>query len=337
MKTIGFEKPFKLEEGNLFKEYDLEIPKLKQHELLVKVQTISVNPVDTKQRMTEVASVPRVLGFDAVGRVESIGSDVSMFKQGDIVFYAGSPDQHGSNAEYQIIDERLVAKAPQNVTAEDAASLPLTGITASETLFDVFGISQNPEDNNGQTLLIINGAGGVGSIATQIAKAYGLQVITTASRDETVEWTKNMGADVVLNHKEDLKEQLDKYDIEAVDYVFCTFNTDMYYDTMIDIVKPLGHIATIVAFQEKQDLNALKPKSLKFTHEFMFARPLNHTQDMIKHHNYLQDIAEKVEQGVYQTTATRTIDGLTAEHLYKAHQILESNTMIGKLVINVTE
>ncbi|MCE5089984.1 zinc-binding alcohol dehydrogenase family protein [Staphylococcus devriesei] len=335
MKAIGFEKTFKLEEGNLFQTYDLELGEPTKRELLINVQSISVNPVDTKQRVTVVDNAPRVLGFDSVGKVEAVGPEVEMFKEGDIVFYSGSPNQYGSNATSQLIDERLVAKAPSNLKAEQAASLPLTGLTASETLFDVFGISSRPEDNEGKTLLIINGAGGVGSIATQIAKAYGLTVITTASRSETVDWSKQMGADIVLNHKEDLKQQFEAHNLEGVDYVFCTFNTDMYYDTMIELVKPRGHIATIVAFQEAQDLNALKSKSISFTHEFMFTRPLHQTRDMVKHHEYLKDISEKVEQGIYQPTTTKIVNGLTPESLFEAHQLLESNTMIGKLVINL--
>lgn len=337
MKAIGFEQPFKLEEGNLFKEYELETPQPSARDILVKIQSISVNPVDTKQRITPVEDAPRVLGFDAVGTVEAVGSEVELFEVGDRVFYAGTPNRHGSNATYQVVDERIVAKAPSNLTAEQAASLPLTGLTASETLFDAFGISTNAKENAGKSLLIINGAGGVGSIATQIAKAYGLQVITTASRDETVAWSKKMGADIVLNHKHDLATQLKQHDIEAVDYVFCTFDTDMYYDTMIEVVKPLGHIATIVAFKEKQDLNALKAKNISFTHEFMFARPVHQTADMIQQHAYLKDIAEKVEQGTYQPTTTDTISGLTVENLYNAHKTLESSTMIGKLVINIEE
>ena len=254
-------------------------------------------------------------------------------KPGDRVFYSGSPNQNGSNEEYQLIEEYLVALAPNHLSAEQAASLPLTGITAYETLFDVFGISQDSSDNNGKSLLIINGAGGVGSIATQIANYYDLKVITTASRKETTQWSKDIGADIVLNHKENLQRQFKAHGIDGVDCIFCMFNSDMYYETMIDLVKPRGHIATIVAFNEHQDLNALKSKSITFTHEFMFARPLCNTQDMIKHHNYLKDIAEKVEQGHFRHTSTKVIEGLNAETLYQAYQILESNTMIGKLVI----
>ena len=335
MTMIGFEQPFKLSEGNLFKEYEQEMPVPQQNELLIKVNSISVNPVDTKQRLAPVSQAPRVLGFDAVGVVEAVGPDVTMFEVGDRVFYAGSPDIQGSNADYQVMPEVLVAKAPTTMTNEQAASLPLTGLTAYETLFDTFGISTNPSDNEGKTLLIINGAGGVGSIATQIAKRYGLTVITTASRTESIEWSRQMGADIVLNHKEDLKAQFKEQHIDSPDYIFCTFNSDMYYDTMIDLVKPRGHITTIVAFEHNQDLNALKNKSITFTHEFMFTRPLYQTDDMIKHHDYLQDIATNIDEGHYQPTTTQVIDGLTTEHLYQAHQILENHSMIGKLVINV--
>ena len=335
MKAIGFNAPFNLEDGNQFQEIEFNIPNPTRNQLLIKVQSISVNPVDTKQRILPVNHAPRILGFDAAGIVEQVGEDVTMFEPGDYVFYSGSPNQHGSNEEYQLIEEELVAKAPSNLKPEQAASLPLTGLTASETLFDLFQISHDPEKNKGKSLLIINGAGGVGSITTQIAKAHGLKVITTASREETIEWTKSMGADIVINHKEDLKTQLEHHDINEVDYIFCTFDTDLYYEKMIELIKPLGHIATIVAFKEKQDLNLLKPKSVNFTHEFMFARPVNRTNDMIKHHEYLKDISERVEQGQYHHTTTKVINGLTTETLYQAHQILESNTMIGKLVINV--
>lgn len=335
MKAIGFENPFTLDQGNQFKTFQLNTPSPSGHDILVKVQSISVNPVDTKQRLLPVEQSPRILGFDAVGTVEAVGNEVTMFKVGDTVMYSGSPNQHGSNAEYQLIQENLVAHVPNNISAEQSASLPLTGLTASETLFDCFNISYNPDDNKGKSLLIINAAGGVGSITIQIAKYYGLHVITTASREETQKWCYDLGADIVLNHKEDLKQQLIEHDINEVDYIFCTFNTDMYYEKMIDMIKPRGHIATIVAFNDKQDLNLLKPKSITFSHEFMFARPIHQTNDMIKHHEYLKDIAIKVEQGHYQPTTTQVLNGLTEDNLYKAHQILESQSMIGKLVINI--
>jgi len=174
MRAIGADDGFDLEDGNKFYEFDIDQPQPKQYDLLIRVQAISINPVDTKIRQSPVTQAPRVLGFDAVGVVEAVGEEVKHFKVGDEVYYSGSPSYQGSNQTYQLVDERLVAKKPQNITAVEAASIPLTGLTASETLFDVFQISHKPDENRGKSILIINGAGGVGSIATQIAKHHGL-------------------------------------------------------------------------------------------------------------------------------------------------------------------
>src|SRR5699024_7313031 len=247
----------------------------------------------------------------------------------------GSPAYQGSNQEYQLVDERIVAKKPQNISTTEAASLPLTGLTASETLFDVFKISHEPEDNQGKSILIINGAGGVGSIATQIAKHHGLHVVTTASREETYNWSKKMGADIVLNHKNDLVSEFEKYEISEVDYIFCTFDIDLYYEKMIEHIKHRGVIATIVAFKEKQDLNLHKPKSITYTHEYMYSRPLHETEDMTVHRDYLTDITNKIEAGIYQSTLNEVVEGLTANSLFEAHQKLENHNMIGKLVIQL--
>ncbi|MGY3480347.1 zinc-binding alcohol dehydrogenase family protein [Staphylococcus cohnii] len=335
MKAIGADRPFTLDEGNQFYEMDIETPKPQQYELLVRLTAISVNPVDTKIRQSTINESPRILGYDAVGVVEAIGEDVKQFKVGDEVYYSGSPSYQGSNQTYQLVDERLVALKPSNISDVEAASLPLTGLTASETLFDVFNISHNPEENKGKSLLIINGAGGVGSIATQIAKYYGLHVITTASRDETYNWSKSLGADIVLNHKNNLTDEFKKYEISEVDYVFCTFDTDLYYEKMIELVKPRGKIATIVAFNNKQDLNLLKPKSVTFTHEYMYSRPLNKTEDMAIHGTYLKDITNKVESDDYKPTVNEVLKGLTADNIYEAHKKMENHSMVGKLVISI--
>ena len=334
MKAIGADKAFELSEGNLFYEFDKEKPVPKDRELLVNIKAISVNPIDTKQRKRPIENPPRILGYDAVGVVEATGPNCELFKTGDEVFYSGSLLFDGSNAEYQVMDERYAAAKPSNVSYNEAASFPLTSITAYEVLFDIFNISSNPDNNKGKTLLIINGAGGVGSIATQIAKAYGLKVVTTAGREETTEWSKQMGADLVINYKEDLKAQLDANGVKDIDFIFCTFNTDMYYETMIDLVKPRGILATIVAFNENQDLNLLKGKSLTFAHENMFARSINDT-DIIQYHRYLTDVSKKVEAGVYQPTVTKVVDQLTPETLYEAHQALEQHVINGKLVFNI--
>ncbi|MBF7016498.1 zinc-binding alcohol dehydrogenase family protein [Staphylococcus durrellii] len=337
MKAIGADKGFQLDEGNLFYEFDRTKPTPQNQELLVKVNAISVNPVDTKLRQSPIEQGPRILGFDAVGTVEAIGNKVGSFKVGDKVYYSGSPNYQGSNEEYQLVDERLAALKPTNLTDVEAASIPLTSLTASETLFDVFGISHHPEKNEGKSILIINGAGGVGSIATQIAKYYGLKVITTASRPETIQWSDEMGADVVINHKNDLSKEFEQNSITSVDYIFCTFDTDLYFEKMIELVKPRGKIATIVEFNKKQDLNLLKSKSVTFTHEYMYSRPLCETEDLNIHHQYLTDITEKLETGKYKPTVNKVIQGLSADSLYEAHKILESHSMIGKLVINLED
>lgn len=337
MKAIGADKGFQLDEGNLFYEFDRAKPTPQNQELLVKVNAISVNPVDTKIRQSPVADGPRILGFDAVGTVEAVGDKVGSFKIGDEVYYSGSPSYQGSNEEYQLVDERVVALKPTNLSDVEAASIPLTALTASETLFDVFGISHQAEENEGKSILIINGAGGVGSIATQIAKHYGLTVITTASRPETIEWTQNMGADIVLNHRNDLSEEFEQHNIKDVDYIFCTFDTDLYFEKMIELVKTRGKIATIVAFKEKQDLNLLKSKSVTFTHEYMYSRLLHDANDINKHHQYLTDVTEKLETGKYKPTVNKIIDGLSADSLYEAHKTLESHSMIGKLVIKLND
>ncbi|PTJ80434.1 zinc-binding alcohol dehydrogenase family protein [Staphylococcus kloosii] len=337
MKAIGADKGFQLDEGNLFYEFDRAKPTPQKQELLVKVNAISVNPVDTKIRQSPIEDGPRVLGFDALGVVEAVGEKVSSFKVGDKVYYSGSPNYQGSNEEYQLVDERVVALKPTNLSDVEAASIPLTALTASETLFDVFGISHQPKENEGKSILIINGAGGVGSIATQIAKHHGLKVITTASRPETVEWSQNMGADIVLNHRNDLSDEFAQHNIKDVDYIFCTFDTDLYFEKMIELVKTRGKIATIVAFNEKQDLNLLKSKSVTFTHEYMYSRPLHDADDLNIHHQYLTDITEKLEAGQYKPTVNKVIDGLSADSLYEAHKTLESHSMIGKLVITLDD
>ncbi|MDT3960143.1 zinc-binding alcohol dehydrogenase family protein [Staphylococcus kloosii] len=337
MKAIGADKGFQLNEGNLFYEFNRAKPTPQNQELLVKVNAISVNPVDTKIRQSPVEDGPRILGFDAVGIVEAVGEKVRSFEVGDKVYYSGSPSYQGSNEAYQLVDERVVALKPTNLSDVEAASIPLTALTASETLFDVFGISHQPEENEEKSILIINGAGGVGSIATQMAKHHGLKVITTASRPETMEWTQNMGADIVLNHNKDLSNEFKQHNIKDVDYIFCTFDTDLYFEKMVELVKTRGKIATIVAFNEKQDLNLLKSKSVTFTHEYMYSRPLHDAHDLNIHHQYLTDITEKLEAGNYKPTVNKVIEGLSADSLYEAHKTLESHSMVGKLVIKLDD
>ena len=337
MYAIAADEPFKLSEGNKFYKKDFEKPELNDKDVFVKVKSIGMNPVDTKTRQTEIKQPPRILGYDAVGVVEDVGSEVTSYKKGDVVFYSGRADINGSNATHQVMHEAYIAHAPKNVSLNEAAGFPLTSLTASETLFEVFNISKNKEDNKGKSILIINGAGGVGSMATQIAKHYGLTVITTASKDETKEWSKSLGADIVLNHKNDLRDEFKSHNIENVDYVFCTFDTDLYYEVMIDLVKPRGHIATIVAFTENQDLNLLKAKSITFTHEFMFTRALQDLDDQYQYHRYLSEISHLISEGIYKPTVTEIMKGLSVDNIFKAHEKLENHEVHGKLVIEIEE
>lgn len=337
MYAIGADHAFTLEEGNFFYKFDIKEPELDSKEVWVKVKSIGTNPVDTKIRQTPVQNGPRILGYDAVGIIERVGSEVTEYKPGDSVFYSGSADADGSNQTHQIMNEAYIAHAPKNISYNESAALPLTSLTASEVLFEVFGVRTNKASNTNKTLLIINGSGGVGSMATQIAKNYGLKVITTASREETTEWSKKMGADIVLNHKNDLRDEFDKHNIKDVDFIFCTFNTDMYYEKMIELIKPKGHIATTVAFNEKQDLNLLKEKSLTFTHEYMFTRTLQNMDDQYQYHRYLKEISALIDDGTYQTTLTEVIEGLTTDNIFKAHKKLENHEVHGKLVIEVEE
>ncbi|WP_323704136.1 zinc-binding alcohol dehydrogenase family protein [Mammaliicoccus sp. Dog046] len=332
MKAIGFTTSFDLNETNAFEERDLPIPTASGRDLLVKVKAASINPVDTKSRNTSDGEF-KILGYDGVGVVEAVGEDVELFHVGDEVYYSGTNTRQGSNAEYQLVDERIVGLKPEFLSYAEAAALPLTALTSLEALFEGLNISTNPEENTGKTLLIINGAGGVGSIATQMAKELGLTVITTASRKETRRWSEKMGADIVLNHKHNLPDELKAHKIDGVDYIFNTHSSDAYFNVMADIIKPRGRIVALVNFKDKVDLNALKDKSVTFSFEFMFTRPKYETEDMIEHHNYLRKLTLLLDRGRLKTTLYKKLNGLSVETITEAHQLIEQGNSIGKIVI----
>lgn len=335
MKAVGFKTSLPISEAESFIEFETEQPVPKDHELLVKIRAVSVNPVDFKVRQNSAKSTvleqPKVIGWDAVGVVESVGDKVSLFKAGDEVYYAGDITKPGSNAEYQLIDERIVGKKPASLTDEAAAAIPLTALTAWEILFDRMRMSTERDQN--KTLLIIGGAGGVGSIAIQIAKKLlGLKVIATASRPASIEWCKKMGADVVVNHK-NLIEEVRNAGYQYVDYIVDFVDTNMYWDTMVELIKPQGHIASITGSAQPVALNKLKGKSVTFSWELMYTRSTYQTEDMIQQHYILNRVAGLLDEGVLKTTHTQTLHGLTADNFKQAHAQLESGTTIGKLVI----
>ena len=336
MKAIGFKQSLPIEEENSFIEFETKTPTPEGYDLLVKVQANSVNPVDFKIRQSaakdEELDEPKVIGWDAVGIVDSVGDKVSKFKVGDEVFYAGDITRSGGNAEYQLIDERIVGHKPKNLSIAEAVAIPLTGLTAYEAIFD--RIKVNPEKDKGKSVLILAGAGGVGSIAIQLAKKLGnLTVIATASREDTVEWCKDMGADFVINHHKDIKEELKKIGHSEVNYILDFVDLEGYWETMTEIVKPQGHIISITGSNEPLDLNMLKNKSITFSWELMYTRSMYQTDDMARQHDILNHLSELLDDGTLKSTMTTQLDGFTVENLKEAHRIQESGKSIGKNVI----
>ncbi len=334
MKAVGFTSSLPIKESNSFIDFETEIPQATGHNLLVKIEAVSVNPVDYKIRQnsakdTKLESL-KIIGWDAVGIVQSIGEQVTLFKTGDKVFYAGDLTKAGSYAEFQLIDERIVGHAPSAISSTEAAAMPLTALTAWEVLFDRIRIQ--PEKDKGKSILIIGGAGGVGSIAIQLAKYAGLTVLATASRPESSDWCKKWGADYVVNHG-DLVNEVHKAGFKQVNFILDFVDTNSYWDIMAELIKPQGHIASITGSSEPLALNKIKSKSVSFSWELMFTRSMFQTEDMIDQHQILNKIAHLLDQGILQSTLNHTLKGLNAENFKKAHAMLESGKTIGKIVI----
>ncbi len=336
MKAIVSTRPLPITDPDSLQDIELPKPEPKERDLLVRVEGVSVNPVDTKIRRSQPAeqaeSTPRVLGWDVAGVVDSVGAQASLFQPGDAVYYSGSLIRQGANSEYHLVDERFVAKKPASLNIAQAAALPLTAITAYEALFDRLGISQQGE-SDGEAILIIGGAGGVGSIAIQLAKIAKLHVIATASRPESQAWCQKMGADEVIDHTQSIPHQLEQLHRPMVEYIFNTSQTCQHWQVMCEAIKPQGRICGIVDTVESVDLNALKPKSASFVWEFMFTRSMYQTEDMIAQHQLLTQIAEWVDRQKIQSTLTETLSPINAANLRTAHAKVESGRMIGKLVL----
>ena len=335
MKAIGFKTSLSIEKEDSFIEFETPKPIPGSHDLLIKIQAVSVNPVDFKIRQNSaketVLENPKIIGWDAVGIVEAIGDKVSLFKTGDEVFYAGDLNKQGSNAEYQLVDERIVGRKPKSLSIEEAVAIPLTGLTAWEILFDRIRI--NPEKDKGKTILIIGGAGGVGSIAIQLAKKIaGLTVIATASRPESIEWCKQQGTDFVVNHK-NLIEEVRNAGFQHVDFILDFVDVNQYWDAFVELIKPQGHIGSISDPVGNVNLRQLKGKSASFHWELMFTRSMFQTEDMIAQHHILNQLADLLDNGTIQSTLKTTLNGLTVSNFKKAHELLESGTTIGKIAI----
>lgn len=395
MKAVGLYKYLPIEDPRSLVDLDIRQPNLPAsgHDLLVAIKAISVNPVDTKVRRGLIPSsqsiieqneknTPRILGWDAAGEVIEAGSDCTLFKKGDAVYYAGSITRPlGTNCEFHLVDERLVGRKPKSLSFEEAAALPLTTITAWEALYDRLSvyadvvrgktaansqpimptnadsdININIRNNDHRSsILIIGGAGGVGSIAIQLAKNLvnqsslssssstassstlsGINVIATASRTESVEWCKRMGADYVVNHHKNLKSQIKELiGIEYVDYILCLNDTDGHFESMKQLVAPQGKICSIVETKAPVNLGGLlQQKSATFVWELMFTRSLFQTPDMILQHHLLNKVADLIDNNKIKSTLTDVLSPINAENLRKAHRNLESGTTIGKIVLS---
>lgn len=340
MKAIGAYQYQPTSAPDCFTEFELDRPQPNPRDLLVRVKAVSTNPVDYKIRksLQERQSTPRILGWDAAGIVEAVGSDVTLFQPGDQVYYAGSLLRPGSNSEYQLVDERIVGRKPTSLSFEEAAALPLTTLTAWEALFEQCGIvPEKTVQNQASTVLMIGGAGGVGSIAIQLAKLAGLRIIATASRAASIEWCLKLGADACINHHENLSTELGKLGIPQVDYILCFNNTDAHWQAMAEVIKPQGKICSIVETRQPLDLNLLQRKSATFTWELMFTKSMYETANMQTQHDLLNRVADLIDQGVLQGTMTESLGSLNAATLAQAHARLESGQMIGKLVLSGIE
>lgn len=336
MKAIGFTEHLPINSPNSLKEFELPIPTPKAHDLLVKVQGVSVNPVDVFVRRGGHVKLkqPKIIGWDAVGIVQAIGEQVSLFKPGEQIFYAGSFKRSGSDAQYQLIDERIAGKAPKNLSIPQIAAMPLTSLTAWEALFEQLEIDpQNKTTNQKQTILIINGSGGVGSIATQLAHWANLKVIASASRPETIQWVKNHGADLTVNHRKDLVSEVHALGYQTVDYILELNDLDGHWNEMADLIKPGGRIASTTENRHPVDLKKLTDKRVKFAWEWMYSKSYYQTSDMITQHEILNQIAELLDQKAIQSTVTKILTPINVTNLKEAHQLVETNHMIGKIAI----
>lgn len=330
-KGIGFSSAVAADNIH-YELQELPMPEIGARDVLVKVAAVSVNPVDLKMQSIYAGTDFRVLGFDATGEIVAIGSDVKNFAIGDAVYYAGQQQRQGSNELYQAVDSRLIAKSPKNLSAAEAAALPLTAITAMEILKDSLGLTITENAAADKDIFIINGAGGVGSILIQLAKVMGMRVITTASRPETVDWVKSLGADIVLNHREDLSAQLTAAGIDKLPYIAILHSTDSYWPLVLERIAPFGRVASIVETTGPINIGPLKNLGAQFAWEFMFAKG-NFGVRMEEQGQALAQLTDLIEAGKVKTTLTKTYEGFSTDALEAASRDVATNKMIGKVAV----
>lgn len=332
MKAIGYKESLPIEEEQSLQDIEIAMPTASGRDILVEVKAISVNPVDYKIRQRRKSEDGEwvVIGWDATGIVKAVGDAVTLFKEGDEVWYAGDLNRPGSNAQYQLVDERIVGFKPQSLSFSEAAALPLTTITAWELLFDRMEVTK---DNPAKSILVIGAAGGVGSILVQLVKKLTkLKIIGTASRETTTKWLKELGVDKVINHRNKLSEEFTKHELPEADYVISLNATDQHKDEIVKVIKPQGKFGLI---DDPLELNVMsfKAKAVSTHIELMFTRSLFQTPDMIEQHNILNETAKLIDKGIIKTTVGEHFGKINAANLRKAHALLESMKAKGKIVL----
>ncbi|MEO1445640.1 MAG: zinc-binding alcohol dehydrogenase family protein [Cyanobacteria bacterium J06635_11] len=333
MKAVAYKTPGSIDREEALQDITLAKPTAEGRDLLVKIHAVSVNPVDTKLRLSKQPDGEwRVLGFDAVGTVEAVGPEVQTFQPGDAVFYAGSIARPGTNSEYHLVDERIVGRKPASLSDAEAAALPLTAITAWEMLFDRLQVN-SPTPQGGDTILVIGGAGGVGSMTLQLLRALtDLTIIATASRPETQAWVREHGAHHVINHRQPLVPQMEALGLKAPGFVFSTTHTDSHFADIVELIAPQGRFGLI---DDPKALNVmpLKTKAVSLHWELMFTRSLFNTPDIAKQGELLNEVAALVEAGRIRSTATEVAGKIEAKTLRAVHAQIESSSTRGKIVL----
>jgi NADPH:quinone reductase len=334
MRAIGYKRSLPIDQAESLMDFDIDKPAPQGRDLLVQVKAISVNPVDTKVRKRAApkdGEPPKILGYDATGIVAVTGPDATLFKAGDEVWYAGSIIRPGTNAEFHLVDERIVGRKPKTLGFAEAAALPLTSITAWEVLFDRLGVPRGGAE--GKSLLIIGGAGGVGSIAIQLARTLTrLTVIATASRPETQAWCRELGAHHVIDHSRPMAEQLKGLGFRFVDYIFGVTESGDHFDTIAEVIAPQGKFG-LIDDPKPLDTAKFKGKSASVHWEAMFTRSTFQTPDMIEQHRLLNEVAGMVEKGTIRTTVAENLGTINAANLRRAHAMIESGRTRGKIVL----
>jgi zinc-binding alcohol dehydrogenase family protein len=334
MKAVGYQKSLPIDAADALIDFEAAKQEPKGRDIRVAVKAISANPVDYKvrKRAAPPEGQTKILGYDASGVVDAVGPDASLFKPGDEVFYAGSILRQGTNSEFHLVDERIVGRKPKTLSFAQATALPLTSITAWELLFDrlmvVPGKSFDP-----RTLLIVGGAGGVGSILIQLARRLtGLTVVATASRPESQTWCHELGAHAVIDHAKPMKEQIEQLKLPPVALVASLTNTDQHYKALADLMAPQGKYG-LIDDPPEFNVSAFKGKAISVHWESMFTRSSFQTPDMIAQHHLLNDVADLLDKGVLRTTLDQTFGTINAANLKRAHALLESGKSHGKIVL----